>query len=711
MRRAAVERNAPDRESRTLHKERDATDPGRQLRDRDDASAPASAGNNAVQRSLTGAPLDPHVRAEMEARFGSDFSNVRVHDDAEAHQRAADLGAMAYTVGESISFGAERYAPQSGEGKRLLAHELAHVVQQRRGGPAPELAPNAPHERSADRAADQVAAGAGSVDVHGGTAVGVARAPVPKEKPFDPVAAEREEIARQQAERLQVIEDERAKMILSLVALRRRPHRFYKWHAHQSAVNPGFVYSATYALLGRYGFGTDCKVNYSVDDYLAEFDNAVRIWAAATKYRYVTHEALRAPIFDPEEFEHHMNQVILDELPDGTGYIGTRRDFKAAEQEQIKLRNTQTLQNITGGIGGAIGWGIAGDVGSDIGAIGDAMLTRGRTRGGVRGKNVSRSRSPGRSGGANRARIRQTTSAKKSLGKSPTPKPKTSAPVVAPTIDPGANAPLPPEPLVAVKIQGKNKGQYWREGTPEYAKRAGSTTKAGAPKKSPDSKYIVLPESEARQLGFRQVGEAANTAIEPRRIGGRQVESSGAGRRTEHPITARTARKKGRSTGSDIEAPKPNASAQHGFDRTIKADMAQSQGHNALIDGGELGILRANNVSTPGVDSITATVDGKGGAKIFLNDFTTPGARKGPKPSHKLWKKELLEATKEGRLDFGDKAVNDAIKRAVNDGKPPHEIYVRTVRVELPATAEPGPRPRAGTAGPKLTIEKAVKLR
>jgi hypothetical protein len=66
----------------------------------------------------------------MEPRFGHDFGRVRVHTDASAAQSAQAVNAQAYTVGRDVVFGAGRYAPSSPQGQRLLAHELAHVVQQ-----------------------------------------------------------------------------------------------------------------------------------------------------------------------------------------------------------------------------------------------------------------------------------------------------------------------------------------------------------------------------------------------------------------------------------------------------------------------------------------------------------------------------------------------------------------------------------------------------
>jgi hypothetical protein len=78
----------------------------------------------------TGAPLKANLRAEMESSFGRDFSGVRVHTDSAAADSAASLGSLAYTVGNDIVFGAGQYAPESGAGRLLVAHELTHVVQQ-----------------------------------------------------------------------------------------------------------------------------------------------------------------------------------------------------------------------------------------------------------------------------------------------------------------------------------------------------------------------------------------------------------------------------------------------------------------------------------------------------------------------------------------------------------------------------------------------------
>jgi hypothetical protein len=80
-----------------------------------------------------GQPLDSPIRTEMEARLDDDFSAVRVHTDGAAARSAADLQARAYTVGNAVVFGAAVYAPGTSDGRRVLAHELVHVQQQRQG--------------------------------------------------------------------------------------------------------------------------------------------------------------------------------------------------------------------------------------------------------------------------------------------------------------------------------------------------------------------------------------------------------------------------------------------------------------------------------------------------------------------------------------------------------------------------------------------------
>jgi hypothetical protein len=82
-----------------------------------------------------GQPLNPETQAYMETRFGHDFSQVRVHADTKAAESAQSVNALAYTVGRDIAFAAGRYAPSTLTGRELLAHELAHTIQQGKSNP------------------------------------------------------------------------------------------------------------------------------------------------------------------------------------------------------------------------------------------------------------------------------------------------------------------------------------------------------------------------------------------------------------------------------------------------------------------------------------------------------------------------------------------------------------------------------------------------
>ncbi len=81
--------------------------------------------------SSDGEPLTATTRAYFEPYFGADFSDVRVHRSKRAFESAQSVNALAYTIGPHVVFGSGQYAPDTAAGKRLLAHELTHVVQQR----------------------------------------------------------------------------------------------------------------------------------------------------------------------------------------------------------------------------------------------------------------------------------------------------------------------------------------------------------------------------------------------------------------------------------------------------------------------------------------------------------------------------------------------------------------------------------------------------
>lgn len=127
----------------------------------------AAIGNQAVQHSLStaregktssgvrealggsGQPLDAATRAWFEPRLGRDLGGVRLHADANAGRSAQAVGAEAYAVGNRIAFAPGRLAPGTGEGRRLLAHELAHVARHDDGVVRRQPAPDPVGERAA----------------------------------------------------------------------------------------------------------------------------------------------------------------------------------------------------------------------------------------------------------------------------------------------------------------------------------------------------------------------------------------------------------------------------------------------------------------------------------------------------------------------------------------------------------------------------------
>jgi len=152
---------------------------GDRVADDADAAVGQAAGSS-------GASLPASLRERFESSLGADLSSVRVHTGAESATAATAVGARAYTTGQDIHFGAGEYDPSSAFGVHLLAHEVAHTVQQQGGPPTRQhkLAVSGPTdgaEVEADRAADAMVAGAAfSV---GNASSGLHRKPKDKPKP------------------------------------------------------------------------------------------------------------------------------------------------------------------------------------------------------------------------------------------------------------------------------------------------------------------------------------------------------------------------------------------------------------------------------------------------------------------------------------------------------------------------------------------------
>jgi Domain of unknown function (DUF4157) len=151
------------------------------------AALQRQAGNAAVHELLSrnppvpepltsvdqGCPIEPGLRRGMESRFGQGFGDVRLHSGDAAAASASRLGAMAYTAGSDIVLGPHPPELHSVGGRYLMSHELAHVVQQRRGGTGPVEGGGL--EAAANQTAASFALQPGPVSVSGASSVGVSR--------------------------------------------------------------------------------------------------------------------------------------------------------------------------------------------------------------------------------------------------------------------------------------------------------------------------------------------------------------------------------------------------------------------------------------------------------------------------------------------------------------------------------------------------------
>src|ERR1700733_1729402 len=135
-----------------------------------DANGVAGGADSAIATASpsSGQSLPGEIQRKLETSLGADLSSVRVHTGGESQSAAHAVGAKAYTMGQDIHFGAGPYDPTSSSGEHLLAHEVAHTVQQQ-GGTSTQMnklevsTPGDALEHEADRAADAMVAGSTAV--------------------------------------------------------------------------------------------------------------------------------------------------------------------------------------------------------------------------------------------------------------------------------------------------------------------------------------------------------------------------------------------------------------------------------------------------------------------------------------------------------------------------------------------------------------------
>lgn len=151
-----------------------------------------------------GRPLDDGVRGDMESHLGVDLSSVRVHADSRGDALSRSVQADAFTTGTDVFFRSGKFSPDSGDGRKLLAHELTHVVQQSSGSVPSESRvshPDDAHEAEARSVADSVATASPAVSSGEGGGAGVQRQEMPEEEEdVGQLAVSRQEVPEEEEE-------------------------------------------------------------------------------------------------------------------------------------------------------------------------------------------------------------------------------------------------------------------------------------------------------------------------------------------------------------------------------------------------------------------------------------------------------------------------------------------------------------------------------
>lgn len=166
-----------------------------------------------LMNSGGGSALDASTRGFMESRLGADFGDVRIHTGSRATEAARSVQAHAYTVGSDVVFQDGRYNPSSSDGKKMLAHELTHVIQQRSGpvdgtpaaGGISISDPSDSFERAAEATAEKVVSDEAAPAQPVGAGAGVQRQESAEEEDeqVQAAAVQRQESGEEEDEELQ----------------------------------------------------------------------------------------------------------------------------------------------------------------------------------------------------------------------------------------------------------------------------------------------------------------------------------------------------------------------------------------------------------------------------------------------------------------------------------------------------------------------------
>ncbi|WP_148699513.1 DUF4157 domain-containing protein [Candidatus Nitrososphaera evergladensis] len=340
-------------------------------------------------RSGGGSPLDTGTREFMESRFGHDFSNVRLHTDEKAARSARSLNALAYTIGNDITFGKGQYQPGTRQGRELLAHELAHTIQQRGADAPPSNDPQGIHETSARTAAQNVVNGQSVRTELPASGVGLSMQPAEDEERKKAIAEAEAGAARidqllKEDEEESLPEMPRRPTTLSLIKPDPRfqarmvtdeqiyaPLKEFDEREKAAKTKKRIVEEALdetrperfqmfRKVLNEHGFAGDVLASFMSEripmrdlQVLRRYGLEWPHWYNRSKFQGKVEDALDR-FFADQHYIQYGRSPVVNEF--------TKEDQEALEREQMRQRVIQawltTISHATGSLGGALGAGI-----------------------------------------------------------------------------------------------------------------------------------------------------------------------------------------------------------------------------------------------------------------------------------------------------------------------------------------------------------------
>jgi Domain of unknown function (DUF4157) len=697
-------------------------------------SIQSGAGNQAMANLMSGSgrPLDAGTREEMEQQFSEDFSDVKIHNDGAGSDAAVAAGARAVTSGRDVAFARGFFAPETSKGRLLLAHELAHVVQQGRGAGSSRDAA----ETDAKQAAMQVAGGENATVTAAGS--GGAQADSLTDEELQQMIAENEAKA-EKATSQQEIDQLWAERESLRTQLEMEPSRIQvPGGPVQPAAPPNaFVPPSRIRPVIRTDYPADENAyhgmdmaytveNLDKDVYAKGVSKSKRYWFAP-HFRPGTENVVYYAAYNPtqkrieyivgpgeiEQFKK-MEDILWVGAAGAYPLVGEPSEYQA---ETGKMA-ANALRGDVGGMFRAFGrsWTAAvKDPGFYIQAVPATAGVFAGPAAPVAGEVETIS--------GNVANESATLAGKTSVVEPPTAVVEPDAPNVStleapaePSVSIPESSPEPSvstlespiEPNVSTLESSPELNASTLESSPEpnvstlespaepnvsTLESPAEVTDVSTPEPTPEANASTFdPQAEPRLTSTEQTFSEVNTELQS--VSPAEGELQGTSPKPmefESPTplqlpegeplievdgvpvreSAGAAERGGTFQSASAQTPRSMNTA-------IRADLGESEAYKAALKNGEIGLQRPGGANVPGADFITAA-EGPEGMEVIVNDAKTSSVGKFPAPKgpgvKAAWQVEVDDAI--ARMDLGDPVLEARIREAYEAGN----VWLRQLNV------------------------------